>query len=214
MAQVAVRTGKPLPTRRRRVLREMRREWTAYLFNAPGMILFLIFVVYAVGTAFWLSFHQWDIIQSQKKYVGLQNYKEVLHDGAFWSAIGHSVYFTFGSMLPTMAIGLGLAILLNSKIRGGFLGAYQQERDRHLANEVVGNTPKPEATERATPVATHHDEVCARCPSVFLEGVGNRRPDDEVRHRRREDLTGGSVRAIMAAFNQHFDRPGHSPASM
>jgi len=99
-------------------MREMRREWTAYLFNAPGLILFAVFTVYAVVTAFWLSFHQWDIIQNQKRSVGLQNYKEVLHDGAFWRAIGHSAYFTFGSMLPTMAIGLGLAILLNSKIRG------------------------------------------------------------------------------------------------
>jgi multiple sugar transport system permease protein len=102
----------------RGVLREMRREWTAYLFNAPGLILFAVFTVYSVVTAFWLSFHQWNILQPQRPYVGLQNYKEVAHDGAFWSAIGHSVYFTFGSMIPTMAIGLGLAILLNSKIRG------------------------------------------------------------------------------------------------
>ncbi|MFL5796821.1 MAG: carbohydrate ABC transporter permease [Actinomycetota bacterium] len=121
MAQVAVRTGKPIPKRRRGwrgVLREMRREWTAYLFNAPGLIIFAVFTVYAVSTAFWLSFHQWDIIQNQKSYVGLQNYKEVVHDTAFWQAIGHSAYFTFGSMIPTMAIGLALAILLNSKIRG------------------------------------------------------------------------------------------------
>jgi multiple sugar transport system permease protein len=32
--------------------------------------------------------------------------------------MGHTAYFTFGSMLPTMAIGLGLAVILNTKIRG------------------------------------------------------------------------------------------------
>jgi multiple sugar transport system permease protein len=95
----------------------MRREWTAYLFNAPGFFLFGVFIIYAVYTAFMLSFHKWDILESQKPYVGLQNYREVLHDGAFWSAMGHSVYFTVGSIIPTMAIGLGLAILLNSKLR-------------------------------------------------------------------------------------------------
>jgi multiple sugar transport system permease protein len=108
--------------RRRRgirgILQEARREWTAYLFNAPGLVLFAVFTVYAIYTSFWLSFHQWDILQPQKPFVGLQNYKEVLHDGAFWAAIGHSVYFTIGSLVPTLAIGLGLAILLNGKIRG------------------------------------------------------------------------------------------------
>jgi multiple sugar transport system permease protein len=113
--RVAVR-----PPRRgiRGILREARREWTAYLFNAPGLILFAVFTVYAIYTSFWLSFHRWDILQPQKPFVGLQNYKEVLHDGAFWAALGHSVYFTVGSLIPTLAIGLGLAVLLNGKIRG------------------------------------------------------------------------------------------------
>ena len=120
MAQVAV-PGRVVVRRRRGIrgiLQEARREWTAYLFNAPGLVLFAVFTVYAIYTSFWLSFHQWDILQPQKPFVGLQNYKEVLHDGAFWAAIGHSVYFTIGSLVPTLAIGLGLAILLNGKIRG------------------------------------------------------------------------------------------------
>src|SRR5437764_7958677 len=104
----------------------MRREWTAYLFNSPGLILFAVFTVYAVYTSFFLSFHRWDILEVKKPFVGLQNYREVLHDGAFWAAMGHTLYFTLGSMLPSMAIGLGLALLLNSKIRalGLFRTAY------------------------------------------------------------------------------------------
>ena len=122
MAQVAIRTGSPVPARPRRglrgVLREMRREWTAYLFNAPGLILFAIFTVYSVSEAFYLSFHRWNILEARKPYVGLANYKEVFHDGAFWAAMGHTAYFTFASMIPAMAIGLVLAILLNTKMRG------------------------------------------------------------------------------------------------
>jgi multiple sugar transport system permease protein len=121
MAQVAVPAGRPIGKRRRGlrgILREMRREWTAYLFQAPGFILFAIFTVYAVYTAFMLSFHEWNILEPEKPFVGLQNYREVLHDGAFWASIGHSVYFTIGSLFPTLAIGLFLAILLNSKLRG------------------------------------------------------------------------------------------------
>jgi multiple sugar transport system permease protein len=121
MAQVAVDSS-ARPTKRKRgfkgVLREMRREWTAYLFNLPGLIIFAIFVVYALYTSFWLSFHKWDILTADKPFVGLRNYKEVIHDSAFWSSVGHSLYFTLGSVPLTMGIALVLALLLNGKIRG------------------------------------------------------------------------------------------------
>ena len=121
MAQVAVPVGTPKRRPRRNaraILREARREWTAYLFNAPGLILFAIFTVYAVSAAAFLSFEDWDPIRASGHFIGLDNYRAVLHDSQWWAAIGHTAYFTFGSMIPTMAVGLTFAILLNSKIRG------------------------------------------------------------------------------------------------
>lgn len=103
---------------KRSILREMRREWTAYLFQAPGMILFLVFTVYAVGTAAYLSFTNYDPILNGGTFVGLANYRAVLHDETWWAAMWHTLYFTLGFMIPSMAIGLFLASLLNSKIRG------------------------------------------------------------------------------------------------
>ncbi|HEV3399913.1 MAG TPA: sugar ABC transporter permease [Actinomycetes bacterium] len=124
MAQVAVpRTrSRPQPRRKPRrgvrgVLKEMRREWTAYLFNAPGLILFVTFTLYAVVVSLWISFHDWDLIEPDRPFIGLGNYREVLGDGAFWAAIWHTVYFTVGSVIPAMAIGLGLAMLLNTQMR-------------------------------------------------------------------------------------------------
>jgi multiple sugar transport system permease protein len=103
---------------RHRILREMRREWTAYAFQAPGMLLFAVFTVYAVGVAAYLSFTNYDPLANAGQFVGLANYRAVLHDETWWAAMGHTLYFTLGAMLPSMAIGLGLASLLNSKIRG------------------------------------------------------------------------------------------------
>jgi multiple sugar transport system permease protein len=110
-------------TKRRRrgvrgVLREMRQEWTAYLFNAPGLILFAIFTVYALYTSFMLSFREWNLIDDEKRYVGLDNYREILQDSNFHEAIRNTVYFTIGSVPLTMGIALFLAILLNTQIRG------------------------------------------------------------------------------------------------
>jgi multiple sugar transport system permease protein len=100
------------------VLREMRREWTAYLFNAPGMLIFAVFVAYSLYTSFTLSFHEWNILEPEKPFVGLQNYREVVQDEAFWNSIGRTLYFVVGSVPATMAIALGLALLLNARLRG------------------------------------------------------------------------------------------------
>jgi multiple sugar transport system permease protein len=121
VAQVALQEGKGYrPPKRgvKGVLREMRREWTAYLFNAPGLITFAVFVVYSLYTSFTLSFHEWNILEPEKPFVGLDNYREVLDDDNFWEAVGHTLYFVLGSVPLTMVIALGLALLLNKKIRG------------------------------------------------------------------------------------------------
>ena len=128
MAQVAIEGKEFRPPRRgvRGLLREARREWTAYLFNAPGMLLFAVFTAYAIYTSFMLSFHEWNILEPTKPFVGLENYREVAQDGRFWASVARSVYFTIGSVVPTMAIALALALLLNAKIRalGLFRTAY------------------------------------------------------------------------------------------
>jgi multiple sugar transport system permease protein len=99
------------------VLREMRREWTAYLFQTPGLILFAVFTVYAVYLSFFLSFHEWNILEPAKPFVGLDNYREVARDERFLGAIGHTGYFTGATVPLTMGIGLLLAMLLNTQIR-------------------------------------------------------------------------------------------------
>jgi multiple sugar transport system permease protein len=112
---------KQVPKRRRGargVLHEMRREWTAYLFNAPGLILFAVFTVYAIYLSIFLSFHEWDLLSPEKPFVGLDNYREVLQDQDFHDAIGHTFYFTAGVVPLTMIIGLLLAVLLNTHVRG------------------------------------------------------------------------------------------------
>jgi multiple sugar transport system permease protein len=121
-ATVEARPGPTPPAKQRRgvrgVLHEMRREWTAYLFNAPGMLLFAIFTVYALYTSFMLSFQHWEVLDPTKTWVGLDNYRDALADDRFRAAIGHTVYYMIGAVPATMIIALGLALLLNSQIRG------------------------------------------------------------------------------------------------
>jgi multiple sugar transport system permease protein len=105
-------------TRLRLLLRRMWRERSAYLFLLPGMVIFSVFTLAALIFAIYLTFHRWSIIEPDKPYVGLQNYEDMIHDERFVQSVVNTVYFTGASVPLTMAIGLGLALLLNQPIRG------------------------------------------------------------------------------------------------
>ncbi len=100
-----------------KTLLRMRREWSAYVFLAPGVLVFTVFTVFALIFAFYLTFHDWNIIQPQKPYVGLQNYRDMLHDEHFRRSIINTFYYTGGSVPLTMFGGLLVALLLNQPIR-------------------------------------------------------------------------------------------------
>lgn len=118
MSGAALQPRNVIPsTPRRGVLRQMRKQWSAYLFLAPTMILFGIFTVLAVIYAFYLSFHEWNILEPAKPFVGLDNYSRLLGDERFGGAIVNTLYFTAASVPLTMGLGLLVALLLNNQIR-------------------------------------------------------------------------------------------------
>lgn len=105
-------------TSARGVLRRARKEWTAYLFLLPSLLQFLVFTVFSVAFSFYLSFHEWNILEPEKPYVGLENYARLLRDRRVLEAIWNTIYFTAVSVPLTLAGGLLAALLLNNQIRG------------------------------------------------------------------------------------------------
>ena len=129
VSTVASRKGPPRdhPSPQVRSLgRRIWRERSAYLFLAPGIIVFSIFTLAALMFAFYLTFHRWSIIEPAKPFVGLTNYRDMMGDERFAQSVVNTVYFTGASIPLTMGIGLGLALLLNLPIRfrGVFRTAY------------------------------------------------------------------------------------------
>jgi multiple sugar transport system permease protein len=105
------------PTGIRRTLREMRKQWTAYLFLSPVLLSFAVFTVFAVGYAFYLSFHEWNILEPAKPFVGLDNYARMLRDEKFGQSIVNTLYYTAAYVPISMALGLLIALLLDTQIR-------------------------------------------------------------------------------------------------
>lgn len=116
-----ITADRPVRRRRRgvrRVLFEMRKEWSAYAFLTPSFILMGVFTLFAAGFAFYLSFHQWDVLNPSKPYVGLSNYRELKNDAYFRQAVKNTAYFTLGTVPLSVVLGLFIALLLNRQIRG------------------------------------------------------------------------------------------------
>ncbi|WP_375433518.1 carbohydrate ABC transporter permease [uncultured Friedmanniella sp.] len=116
------RAGSLPPPRRRSVAWRIRRNWSAYAFLSVPLLLFMVFTVFALIFAFYLTFHEWNALEPETPYVGLRNYSDMIADEGFRGAIVNTFYFTAVSVPVTMAIGLLVALLLNLPLRGrGFL---------------------------------------------------------------------------------------------
>ena len=117
MAVTPISKPQPRRTRFRETLRQMRKNWSAYLFLAPGLIHFLVFTLFAVGFAFYISFHEWNIIKPDKPFVGLENYLRLFEDKRFIRSVINTFTFMIGVPL-NLIVGLSVALLLNTKVRG------------------------------------------------------------------------------------------------
>jgi len=93
-----------------------------WAFLAPALVIYSVVVVYPMIYSAYLSLFRWDGISPTKVFVGLDNYGILLtQNDVFWIALkNNAIWLVCALLLPT-SIGLGLAILLNSKFRGSHI---------------------------------------------------------------------------------------------
>jgi ABC-type sugar transport system permease subunit len=93
-----------------------RANWVPYLFIAPNILLVLIFSFYPLVYNFILSTQEWSL--KGTKFVAFDNYVKLWQDSVFWTAVGNTIFFTFGVVPPTVVLALAIAIGLNRQIWG------------------------------------------------------------------------------------------------
>lgn len=89
----------------------------AWIFLSPALILLGIFVLWPIGYLFYLSFTAGNFTISGTRWVGLRNYLRLLLTPDFWQVIANTAYFTLATVIPSLVIPLGLAVLLNRAIK-------------------------------------------------------------------------------------------------
>jgi len=99
-----------------------RNELEVMPFLLPGFILLLIFIFYPIVRNFYMSLADYNIfLDKMNEFVGLDNYIKAFKDVVLWDSFVNTVLYAIVTILPQMAFGLILAIIINTKIRGSFL---------------------------------------------------------------------------------------------
>lgn len=91
----------------------------AFLFTLPALVPLTLFWFIPLGYVLYLSFMEWDFMSPDKLFVGLDNYRYLLQNPAFYQSLRVTLWFCLGSVIPSMALGLLLALLLGGQGKGG-----------------------------------------------------------------------------------------------
>ena len=87
-------------------------------FALPALVVYVSFVFVPVLLAAVYSFYNWNGLSELDNFIGFDNYKRALADPVFHRAIRNNFTIVFASLLVQGPISLGIALLLNRKIRG------------------------------------------------------------------------------------------------
>ncbi len=88
----------------------------AWIFLAPALILLSVFVLYPIAYLCYLSFTAGSFTRAGVHWVGLRNYWRLVVSPDFWQVIWNTVYFTVATVIPSLILPLGLAVLLERTI--------------------------------------------------------------------------------------------------
>ncbi|MFS0821659.1 carbohydrate ABC transporter permease [Bacillus sp. 1P02SD] len=110
----------------------------ALLFLAPFMVLYLWFWIYPIIKGFLLSLTTGSY-GVEGNFAGLENYRYMLTDENFWTSLGNTLFFILISTPTIVILGLGMALLVNSKLKGTTLLRSAYFMPYMLSVSVVGS---------------------------------------------------------------------------
>lgn len=86
----------------------------ASVFLAPVILMMLVFIVYPIISTFHTSLYEWNGISTEKIFIGIQNWKDLLVDVTFWAAFKNNIIIMVCSICIQIPIGIALATFLDA----------------------------------------------------------------------------------------------------
>ena len=82
-----------------------------------AMVLFFsVFLIIPIGIAFAGSFHEWNPLSGTYRFLGLENYKEVIVNPLFWKSLWNTIIFSVVVIIFRVGLGLGIAYAIYSAL--------------------------------------------------------------------------------------------------
>jgi multiple sugar transport system permease protein len=105
----------------KRASRKDTRE--GWLFCAPYLVLFAVFVIFPAVWGLWISLHRYDFTLPDKPFIGLDNYTGLITGSSpwaavFWESLRNTLLFTLLSVPLLLVVPLVIAMVLNQKFAG------------------------------------------------------------------------------------------------
>lgn len=96
---------------------KVTKEKSLWWMYMPAILLVTIFIVYPFFNGLRISFTDWDGFSQTSNFIGLDQYTRMFSDPTTWTVVRNTLLYGIGSTILQNTIGLGYALLLNSKIK-------------------------------------------------------------------------------------------------
>jgi ABC-type sugar transport system permease subunit len=101
-----------------RIMPPIPQRMIPYLFLAAPLLLYLVWIIGPTVYTFYLSLTNWDGV-STPHYIGVKNYETLFKQSAFTESLGNNVRWLVVFITVPTTMGLGLAMIFNTDMRGG-----------------------------------------------------------------------------------------------
>ena len=98
-------------------MERQNRYWRTVLLAGP-LAVFTIFVIGPLLSSFYYSFTDWNGFSSDYRFVGFDNFAKIATDRLFLQATVNTTFWMIAAIILPTALGLGLALLLDSRVFG------------------------------------------------------------------------------------------------
>ena len=127
------------------------------LFYVPALALMLFFIAFPLFNGLRLSFYSWNGYSQNMRFVGIDNYVDMLSDRSMKTVFLNTLLYGFGSTILQNVLGLATALLVDSRFKGhtvvrtfiylpimisglimGYIMYYFLQYDGGILNEILG----------------------------------------------------------------------------
>lgn len=118
LVEGAARTSRP-PNGEPRSAHRRRGNRVAYAYIGAAFAYLLVFVLYPIGKAVWISLTKTDLLApTSNQFIGLENYQKLVESGAIQHTLLLTVVFVVGVSVVSMVVGVGSALLIETLTTG------------------------------------------------------------------------------------------------